>query len=119
MTDLNPCPFCGSKRVRMLYSYVRPEHWCWCLECKTEGPKFDTADEAEMAWNLRAGTDWISVENQLPEKNGSYIVTTDKVDQDGELLGNVKEMMFSDGVFWTGAWDGEVTHWQPMPEATT
>lgn len=56
---LKPCPFCGGKaHIRCIMVFERP----WFPECEDErciagdtGVSFSTEEEAEEAWNRRAG----------------------------------------------------------------
>ena len=49
MTELKPCPFCGSKNVADMNGWVQ------CLNCNATGPdNFDHLRAIE-AWNRRAG----------------------------------------------------------------
>ena len=66
MTELKPCPFCGSEKIQFLIDgYFQPWEgegmclWysCSCYEC---GGKIDTGDTQTMKaaaqeWNKRAG----------------------------------------------------------------
>lgn len=58
--------------------------------------------------------EWISVDERLPDKEGTYLTYTDK--------GNVDLDIFciypSHGTkFWSSERRGKVTHWMPLPEA--
>lgn len=58
MSELKPCPFCGSNDVWVLdvepsgqmseYSHVV------CCDCNASGPMKSSDDAAEAAWNSRA-----------------------------------------------------------------
>lgn len=56
MTDLKPCPFCGSGNVAL---YTEPNlvdvdknvYSVWCEDCFVTGPEADTGDLAEDLWN--------------------------------------------------------------------
>lgn len=54
MTDLQPCPFCGS--TNLYYEYERPQGYICCSKCGAEGPRDGgTSDETgRLAWNRRA-----------------------------------------------------------------
>lgn len=51
MTNLLPCPFCGSEAKYGLT--MRGEEVC-CLYCGAAMPRFTTDDETIEAWNKRA-----------------------------------------------------------------
>lgn len=52
MSELLPCPFCGSSNVAMTLSTA---YWVCCLECEADGPPHEDAEaEAVAAWNRRA-----------------------------------------------------------------
>ncbi len=56
-------------------------------------------------------SEWISVEDRLPEASGGYLVHFSKGNIDVWLyLGD--EIKFSDSILTSGS----VTHWQPLPE---
>ncbi len=52
MTELKPCPFCGSKEVEMQGN--SHHSWVVCDNCSTEGPVAPSQDEAVERWNERA-----------------------------------------------------------------
>ena len=59
MTDLLPCPFCGSSDMR--YEFCASQGYITCNECGTQGPCDERAadphcdiEAAETAWNRRA-----------------------------------------------------------------
>jgi Lar family restriction alleviation protein len=57
MTDLKPCPFCGSSNVENWASRPRDaaqDVWCvFCHSCNCEGPEAKTEAEAAASWNSR------------------------------------------------------------------
>ena len=62
MSEITPCPFCGSNRLSTPYrlppvrrGQQRPhpevrEYFVQCVECRAEGPKWSTPDAAMTAW---------------------------------------------------------------------
>ena len=58
MAELKPCPFCGSKEVKVIehkYYHSLNSYGVKCFGCKTESYQFfDTKNEAIEAWNRRA-----------------------------------------------------------------
>ena len=71
-------------------------------------------------------TQWISVEERLPERNGTYIATAcDEGEPYDEIIWNDTVVVCAE--YYKGCWtweensteyslDGIVTHWMPMPE---
>lgn len=56
MTELKPCPFCGSKHIR----FKRGSNagvWLQCENCFTEINLYRTEEEAIEAWNRRVTDD--------------------------------------------------------------
>ncbi len=56
MTELKPCPFCGSKKVHMQYSFDDEHRVIHCLHCDVEvrGCWFIVNDdELAQMWNRR------------------------------------------------------------------
>ena len=52
MSDLKPCPFCGSDDIELL---TRGNHeWYECWPCRGNGPYKNTTNQAVEAWNQRA-----------------------------------------------------------------
>ena len=49
MTEINPCPFCGSGDIRIALTHG--DYWVNCGKCWAEGPKCDTESAATAAWN--------------------------------------------------------------------
>lgn len=47
-TKLTPCPFCGSKDIRVWSEFAA------CKQCGTWGPKAISMEDAIRLWNRRA-----------------------------------------------------------------
>ena len=71
MSELLPCPFCGSTDIRMCSNYAE------CRSCETEGPVDEGHDPAKVAelWNRRTPgpatakmLEWVKVYFNPPEK---------------------------------------------------
>lgn len=56
MSNLKPCPFCGSDNAKHFgYDAAgEPEHFVQCLECSTTGPYAEDETSAVEHWNRRA-----------------------------------------------------------------
>ncbi len=52
MTDLLPCPFCGSRALMRLYGY---RHWIQCADCVAQSGDELTEADAVAKWNSRHG----------------------------------------------------------------
>lgn len=46
-----PCPWCGSKRLRVMHEATRPWVSCTRKTCQADGPMRRTVDAAIAAWN--------------------------------------------------------------------
>lgn len=57
--------------------------------------------------------EWISVEERLPDKEGTYLTCTDK----DKILMDVFCIYPSHGTKFGVGGNGKVTHWMPLPEA--
>ncbi len=81
-----------------------------------KAPKYDghtPSDAIERIGNLKQ-SEWISVEERLPDKEGTYLVYTDK----DNITMDIFCVYPSHGTkFWVGGINGEATHWMPLPEA--
>ena len=55
MTELKPCPFCGSKHICIKKTNVGT--WLQCERCFVEINLYRTEEEAIDAWNRRAEDD--------------------------------------------------------------
>ena len=53
MTELKPCPFCGSEQVEIAYLLTRP--YSICKKCHGQIPCYNTYPDAKKAWNRRNG----------------------------------------------------------------
>ena len=58
MSELKPCPFCESERIRIVRVAIKWERQEWwrgkCDTCKAYGPIADRRDDAIKEWNRRA-----------------------------------------------------------------
>lgn len=53
MTELKPCPFCGSEAYVIIRDVDDWTPWIRCKGCGVETDCFDSAEEAIEAWNRR------------------------------------------------------------------
>jgi hypothetical protein len=91
--------------------------------CKPTPCKFDCTAfiDAERLYNngYRKQSEWISVDERLPEKHGLYLIVWD-----GSVTAAYRHTHWTLGEFWNNDLDGgisvipdsEVTHWMPLPE---
>lgn len=61
MTELKPCPFCGSYKVHVIehkYHNLSDSYGVGCFNCKTNSYQFfNSRKEAIEAWNRRTKND--------------------------------------------------------------
>ena len=115
MSELLPCPFCGSESAKALlptsHLYddgVSGRHYpiVFCYNCSAQilGKDHDmTKESAITKWNTRQ-SGWVSVEDRNPDKDGKYIVMVN-----GGLI--EMDRFYKD---WA-RYGGFVTHWMPLP----
>lgn len=54
MTELRPCPFCGSSDVAVEHASGSGSYRAvWCYQCESQGPSKRDDDAAAYAWNRR------------------------------------------------------------------
>lgn len=59
MTDLKPCPFCGSENTAMFYQNENPygdtdiRYFVKCKKCKCRSKKCKSEEMASHRWNRR------------------------------------------------------------------
>jgi hypothetical protein len=64
--ELKPCPFCGSRNVKISEDDTDHARWVFCTECQCDGPCIDYKIAKECSkveslrivvdgWNLRSG----------------------------------------------------------------
>lgn len=115
MSDLKPCPFCGGKDAVLQDRGVMDGQlmlkFAWCQRC---GARTNAGDEATAiaAWNRRA-SQWVSVEERLPEEPGVYLVVGLQ-HSNGEPYVATDVLHEKEGC-WFFAYQS-VTHWMPLPE---
>ena len=128
MTELKACPFCGGKaEVDVSEVTLNGDACCdelnaSCIHCDRPRGSFTDYLECVKDWNTRAQSEWVSVDDRLPEDNCGYkflvSITNDQVD---DLVSS--SIYFSGGfkqVHRSGISHGfevqvGVTHWMPMP----
>lgn len=63
---LKPCPFCGSTRVRVMYSDINKAHVVYCTNCKASTNIAVREEDAIYLWNKRVEpevrTEYVAVE---------------------------------------------------------
>ena len=101
--ELEPCPFCGSRKVSQEYTSIL------CPDCGAIGPDKHIDGECVdpyVVWNKR-NSPWISVEDRLPERLKVVLAKSsngiaDLYVHDGEW--------FNAPVHFT-----RITHWMEIP----
>ena len=113
MSELKPCPFCGSENIR-----IQPEgdYWeAYCIDCDVarQGSNYERMTDA---WNERVNSNWIDVSDRLPEiqfsgESKTVLVT---LENNGLLLTSTA-CLTDDG--WREDVEGlYILAWQPIPE---
>lgn len=131
MTDLPPCPFCGSKPRQ--YSIPTPTEWTYAHEvdhwvsgesdeCFASVGMCETAEEATEMWNTRA-TGWQPIETAPRDGEnflgyGSYIHHGDASVTEYCVIASYNTL--SPDLPWVddeGSHPYEfLTHWMPLPQ---
>ena len=121
MSELKPCPFCGSTDIKL---HDEISHAVWCQECFAEVPSIDI-ESAIKLWHTRPIEDalnariaeleaeqrWIPVSERLPEVDQDVLV----FDQRGDITIDYLVALNREGVaYYTNSDDGAVC-WMPLP----
>lgn len=53
MSELKPCPFCGSEEIHIETLKKFGTSYLWCKQCGAEISLYNSLDEAVSAWNGR------------------------------------------------------------------
>jgi len=122
--ELKPCPFCSGQAKFSTY-FGREVIICTSCECSMIGnPTFTKGEEIiekhnlAEAWGNRQEPEnnpkWISVNETLPEKSGTFIICTSYKDVFvAEFWINRKEFTRRDGSNFLYP----IVYWIPLPEA--
>jgi len=106
--ELLPCPFCGSKNIKLHQQHWHMNRKSQCCDCHSES----TYDEKEgiTTWNTRHSP-WISVKDRLPNGDKKILVYCNGI---GEIIVfyNLIDKVFMDELNIYIA----VTHWMPLPQ---
>ena len=122
VTELNPCPFCGSTTAPTVMNQNEAQ-WldndaenlsmvvCCAAKkfgCGASTGFCDTAEQAVEAWNRRA-SDWIPCRERLPKASKVVLVYTQKRGATLDFL----DVYISNGKHFFH--NSDVTHWMPLP----
>jgi hypothetical protein len=131
VTELNPCPFCGSttaptvmnqNEAQWLYNDAENLSMVVCCAAKKFGCGAstgfcDTAEQAVEAWNRRA-SDWIPCSERMPE-NGQRVLIRSSSNRFFDVIyhSDIQYPNFTLKIFGhTYAWDyRDVISWKPLP----
>jgi len=120
MSDLKPCPFCGSTNLHHTETSIF--NAVWCRDC---GAMVDMDDgDAIKLWNTRPIEDalqariaeleaqlrWIPVSERLPEENGQYLIFWECKHGKG-----IEIDAYSTSLGWHDVYSDLHTHWMPLP----
>ena len=110
MSELKPCPFCGSENVMIDDILDNGTNTVFCGDCQSKSSNFCEYDAAAEQWNTRATqSEWISVDDRLPFDGQEVIACReDKVmacvftiDYDGHIYFESKDNVHGiDAVYW-------------------
>ena len=109
--ELKPCPFCGDKKIEIIWYSLHKSCSVLCTNCKADIAPCRTEEQATEAWNKRT-PGWISVKDRLPETRNPVLVTNEYGDF---YLANCSSGIWTEH-FREKANFISVTHWMPIPE---
>lgn len=124
MTELKPCPFCGSKKIRESVDGTLDFNNClwYCEDCGADGPNNNSIDESLNAWNRRASP-WVNIKERLPDAHELvfiYVKSTDKmyeaVFHEDRNSFDIDYQTYNPTGISYGLSIDDVTHWMPIPE---
>lgn len=72
--ELKPCPFCGSRDVRVMQLSTMFRFFCACNSCHATTGEYVFKEEAIKAWNRRPSP-W---HTGTPTEEGDYLLLVDK-----------------------------------------
>ena len=116
MTELKPCPFCGSDNTETT-NY--PDNPLWkryerhCLNCYGAYLYAPTLDYLNDKWNTRPSL-WTTItdEASLPKESGTYLtVESNRINKMNRVLTYYTK---EDG--WIGVSQNWIIKWMPIPE---
>lgn len=84
MPELLPCPFCGSKKIEVMYLYFRP--YIICEKCHAQIPCYNNYKDAKKAWNRRTEKNEPLTIDELTAMDGMPVWVEFEPDVTGEQL---------------------------------
>ena len=142
MTDLLPCPFCGSTNLR--HEFAGSQGFIECNECGTAGPCDERAadpicdfEAAVAAWNRRPTFQPVPVSERLPEPSvkvlahyfnalgkgrticAIWVPAKSRSDEGDKYYwpeGWYEAIENWEELGWAKVYEGEIAYWQPLPQ---
>ena len=122
MSDLMPCPFCGSKAE--LQEGTQRQHWVECCnhKCRSMGANCEGPLGAAEAWNTRqpapSGNGWLPIETAPKDGTRLWawwkkfdIGTMTDTHHQGFIYWNANEAYPEDGPYWSQDVVADTRHW--------
>lgn len=121
MSDLKPCPVPGCRSTDVVENAEWDDRfqvntWMECDTCGVRGPAKHGKEAAVDAWNNLPRTEWISVEERLPELGDDVLIYSLGTAVVAHRIGPDEEPTAYSWITDDEQIIPYVTDWQPLPE---